>query len=184
MRPVLPLVSLLALLAACAPSAPSPSAPPDAGPASASSSNGQFTLSLRVEDAVVGTEEPIVAVATLTNEAGEAATLSGSGSGVVFFSVTRREDGLGSGPPAWTDDCVRHVVPAGTGVEVPFAKSGGWAPDDPNAAFLRTYFADPALHLPPGTWRIEATTSATVGEGCTGEALDLRTEVDVVVRDG
>ena len=80
-----------------------------------------------------------------------------------------------------TSDCAPHLIPAAGSLDVPFAKSGGWSADDPNAAFLRAYFADPELRLPPGTWRVEASTAASIGEGCTGAPLKLVAAVDVVV---
>ena len=82
-----------------------------------------------------------------------------------------------------TDDCATHELPAGVTTTVPFAKSGGWSEDDPNAAFLSVYFADPELTLPTGTWRIDVTTAGTIGEGCRGEALDLELSLVVTVTD-
>ena len=183
MRSTIGVLVVAAVLTGCAnPARSSPRASVDGGPGLASTSGDGFTLTLRVERGVARVDEPIEAVATLVNETGAVATLSGPGSGLVFFSVTRLEDGLGSGPPVMEGDCARHELPAGAQSEIAFAKSGGWSADDPNAAFLRAYFADPELRLPAGTWRIEASTSATIGGECTGEPLALRAVVEVVVR--
>jgi hypothetical protein len=119
----------------------------------------------------------------VTHDGTEPIVLSGSGSGFVFFSVTRTADGLTSGEPVWTDDCARHVVPAGDRNVIPFAKSGGWSEEDPNAAFLRTYFADPQLTLPSGTWRIDVVAQGYIGDGCTGAQLDLEVSLIVTVTE-
>jgi len=142
-----------------------------------------MTLSVTAEPAVVAAGELIDVQAVVTNDGAEPIVLSGSGSGFVFFSVTRVEDGLSSGEPAMTGDCARHVVNPGEPTVVPFSKSGGFSPDDPDAAFLRTYFAEPELTLPTGTWRIDVTTAATIGEGCVGEPLDLAISLLVTVTE-
>lgn len=176
----IPLFSLLAavFLAACS-AAPSPT--PTAPDVAAGSASGQgVTLAVTAEPAVASPGQRLDVEAVVTNDGDEPLVLSGSGGGFVFFSVTRVEDGLTSGEPAWTDDCVPHVLAAEEPTVVPFAKSGGWSEEDPNADFLRTYFADPDLSLPEGTWRIDVATAATIGEACVGPRLELA--VSVVVR--
>jgi hypothetical protein len=182
MRRLFAIVSLLAV-AACSQPPESSEVPTSLGPIQGESREDGFTLAVRSEEARVSAGDQIHVAATLGHDGDRDVTLSGSGSGVVFFSVTRVEDGLTSGAPAQTDDCVPHVLPAGEPVTVPFAKSGGFSPEDPNADFLELYFSDPALSLPAGTWRIEATASARVGEGCTGEPLELAASIQVIVTD-
>jgi hypothetical protein len=121
--------------------------------------------------------------ATLSHDGLEDVALSGSGSGIVFFSVTRLEDGLTSGPPGMTGDCAPHVLPAGEPTTIPFEKSGGYSPDDPNADFMEVYNSDPLLTLPSGTWRIDVATYANIGPGCTGVQLDLDIGLVVTVTD-
>jgi hypothetical protein len=184
------LVSLAMLLAACAP-APTPTPLSSAavpGPtvpelAAGTVSGHGMTLSVTAEPAMVAAGQPIEVEAIVTNDGAEPLVLSGSGAGFVFFSVTRIEDGLTSGQPAATADCVPHVLPPGEPLLVPFSKSGGFSPDDPNADFLSTYFSEPELTLPPGTWRIDITTSGTLGEGCTGEQLGHEIALMVTVTD-
>ena len=142
-----------------------------------------MTLSVTAEPAVVAAGEPIDVQAVVTNNGADPIVLSGSGAGFVFFSVTRVEDGLTSGEPVMTSDCAPHVVPSGEPVTVPFSKSGAWSDDDPNAAFMRTYLADPELTLPSGTWQIDISTSATIGEGCVGPPLDLALSLIVTVTE-
>jgi hypothetical protein len=185
------LVALLgiALLAACS-LAPSPTrvAPREPGPtmpeqAAGTVSEGGITLSATAEPAVVPAGQPIEVEAVLTHDRPEPLIVSGSGSGIVFFSVTRIEDGLTSGPPAMEGDCARHELPPGEPMVVPFAKSGGFSADDPDAGFLRVYLADPELTLPQGTWRIDVSTVGNLGDECTGEPLALELGLIVTVTD-
>ncbi|HSJ00576.1 MAG TPA: hypothetical protein VLA59_09355 [Patescibacteria group bacterium] len=190
MHRLISLASLAVVVAACSVTPtptplgsglqPGPTAPERA--AGTVSGHG-MTLSAAAEPAVVAAGERIEVEATVTNDGAEPIVLSGSGSGFVFFSVTRVEDGLTSGEPVMTDDCAPHVVNPGEPIAVPFAKSGGWSEDDPNAAFLRTYFSEPELSLPSGTWRIDVTVHATMGEGCTGPPVDLELALIVTVTE-
>jgi hypothetical protein len=103
--------------------------------------------------------------------------------GIVFFSVTRLEDGLGSGPPMMDLGCGRHELPAGEPLVMPFFKSGGHSPGDPNAEFMEFYNSSPELTLPAGAWRIDVMTIGNLGEGCDGELLGHEVSVVVTVTD-
>jgi hypothetical protein len=46
---------------------------------------------------------------------------------------------------------------------VPLTKSGGWVPEDPNAGFLQSFFANPQIRLPAGDWTITAIASFSEG---------------------
>lgn len=178
------LVAFAMALVACAAS-PTPSAP---GPSTPELAAGQvteagITLAAVAEPAVARAGEVIRVTAELSHDRPEPLVVSGSGSGVVFFSVTRLDDGLSSGPAVSTDDCARHELPPGEPVTVPFSKSGGWSEDDPNAAFMRTYHSQPELTLPPGTWRIDITTSGNLGDGCDGEQLSHELALLVTVTE-
>jgi len=177
------LAAILIAVTGCSP-APTPSEATRSfdDPVAETSADG-FTLTLAVEDAQVAAGEEIHPSAALGHDRADDVALTGSSSGIVFFSVTRIEDGLTSGPPAHHDDCVPQVVPAGPPLPIPFSKSGGFAPEDPGAEFLEIYFRDPDLTLPAGTWRIDAVTYAWIGDECSGEPLDLATSVEVVVSE-
>jgi len=172
-------------LFACTAAESSPSeVPPSAPELSAGEvTQGGITLAATVAPAIVAAGEEINVLAELSHDRPEPLVVSGSGSGIVFFSVTRLEDGLSSGTPLANSDCTRHELPQGEAVVVPFSKSGGWSEDDPNADFLRTFFSEPELTLPPGTWRIDITTEGTLGEGCTGEQLGLELALLVTVTE-
>lgn len=178
MRKLTALFALVALVAGCSP-APAPSG----SPTRVVESGSGLTLAVTGERSVVAAGEEIAVQASLSHDQPGPVTISGSGSGIVFFSVTRLHDGLSSGPPAMQGDCVPHELPAGEPTEYPFGKSGGWSPDDPNAEFMELYHSDPALTLPPGAWRIDVTALGTLGAGCLGEALDLATSIEISVTE-
>lgn len=64
---------------------------------------------------------PIDVSAVLTHRPGPLIVF-GSGTGVVYFSATREEDGLSSGPPLRTSDCGRHELASET--VVPYGHAG------------------------------------------------------------
>ena len=80
-------------------------------------------------------------------------------------------------------DCVTHVVPVGEPIVVPFSKSGGFSQEDPNAAFMEAYFADPQLTLPSGTWRIDVEVHGSLERECGGDLLDLEVALVVTVSE-
>lgn len=187
-------VALALVLASCAlqppaPTAPSPEAESSPTTAAESSPNlaseevteGGFTLAATAEPATAVAGAPIDVNAVLTHDRPDPLIVSGSGSGIVFFSVTREEDGLTPGPPEMTSDCVSRELPAET--VVPFFPSNGYSADDPNADFKRAYQQSPELMLPAGTWRIDVATFASLGGGCSGPPLDLQVSLIVVVTE-
>lgn len=188
-RPVAVLRILLVAATALALSActarPLPSEVPPSTPelAAGQVTEGGVTLAANVAPTRVAAGDEINVVAEVSHDRPVPLVVSGSGTGIVFFSVTRLGDGLSSGSPIASSDCAQHELPPGEPLVVPFSKSGGWSEEDPNADFLRTYFSEPGLTLPPGTWRIDITTGGTLGEGCTGEQLDLELALTVTVTD-
>lgn len=186
----LPLAVATFLLTACVaaptPTAIGPSSVPNPSTpelASGTMSEDGITLAVTAEPAFAPAGALIDVEAVLTHEGPEPLIVSGSGSGIVFFTVTRLEDGLTSGPLVMTGDCARHELPAGEPLHVQFFKSGGYSPVDPNAEFMEIYNATPDLTLPAGTWQIEVTTHGSLGEGCAGEQLGLALSLVVSVTD-
>jgi hypothetical protein len=59
-------------------------------------------------------------------------------------------------------------------------KSGGFAAEDPDAAFYRTFFADPLVRLPAGTWEITAVADFSEG-ACDGAHHTLRAPITVTI---
>lgn len=177
--PVILAAGLTLTLAACAEPDPTPVV---ARVASAEATRDGLSLSAIAVPATVASGDVIAVTATLARLGPGQLELSGSGSGLVFFSVTRLEDGLTSGPPGSRGDCHEYLLSPDEPMVVPFAKSGGYSSDDPNAAFMEAYFADPELTLPPGTWRIDVSAFGNLGHECGGDALiDLAIELVVFV---
>ena len=128
--------------------------------------------------AVVGA--PIDVSAVLTHDRAGPLIFLGSGSGIVFFSVTRKEDGLSSGPALMTLDCSRHEFAR---PRLSCRSSRAYCSGDPNAEFMQAYQQASELTLPAGTWRIDVATAGSLGEGCTGPRLDLQVSLTVVVTE-
>lgn len=63
-----------------------------------------------------------------------------------------------------------------------FTAPSSWPPEHPDAGFFERYMYDGQLRLPSGTYRIFAQSSFSIGDGCTGEEVDLRTSVIIRVR--
>ncbi len=186
----LPTVILPALILAACISTPTPTAlgsgvsgPSNPELAAGTARQGELTLSVTAEPAVMAVGETIDVRATVSNEGEGPLVVSGPGSGIVFFSVTRVQDGLSSGPPVIEDDCSPHEFAPGQSVVYPFKKSGAFTDDDADADFRRSYFADPELRLPSGTWRIDISTAGVVGEECRGEPLEIEISLVVTVTE-
>ncbi len=172
------------LVASCAPTgslgaASSPSAAPSIA---ATAVDGPFTLVLTLPRATWSVDEAIEGEAVLSVASHDPVEVSGSGSGLMFF--TYREIG-GSRYVEWiaTADCVPYrldpVVPLASGL----GKSGGWSADDPNASFYAEFVADPVVHLPVGAWDITALASFLDGLDCLGAKRSLTATVRIEITD-
>jgi hypothetical protein len=178
------LVGLALVVAACATSsatlpAVSPgSSPGAAATAHAEATDGSFRLAFDLPRATWQAGEPITGRARLEVEAG-GADLGGSGSGLVGFEF-REVGGHRQMGPAWTSDCRQYRLGPGAPLISGITKSGGFPGEDPDAAFYRSFFADPMLRLPPGTWEITAV--AEFSEGlCDGAPHSLRAPILVTI---
>jgi hypothetical protein len=161
---------------------PTPSGPTDQ-PIVLEGRDAGFVLSMRIGSGVVDAGAPIDISATLMWEGANAsASIWGSGSGPVSFGLEEIDGDIVLGG-AMTSDCqqdeFRRLVP----VPVPFQKSGGWSAEDPNAAFYRTFFADPVLRLPAGRWRVTANAGGYLLP-CEMNApmVEIRLEAEILVR--
>lgn len=151
--------------------------------ASGVATQGNLTLSVMAVPAVAATNEVIEVTGSITNGGPGPLTVGGPGSGVVFFSVTRLEDGVSSGPPVIEGDCTPHEFPPGEPVDFSVKKSGAFTDEDADAGFRRSYFADPELRLPSGSWRIDVSTAGVIGEQCRGEPLEIELSLVVTVTE-
>ena len=91
---------------------------------------------------------------------GSAAVYYGSStSGPILFAFDQLDgDRHMSGPE--TADCRWRRLEPGIPVSSPIRKAGGYGPSAQPSDFDRWWATDPAIHLPPGEWRITAIAKA------------------------
>ena len=71
---------------------------------------------------------------------------------------------------------------AGVPILVPFNKSGGWSPDEPDAGFYAAYLDDPEFRLPQGRWEVTAYAPFSVRDCDSGEDINLKASVTLTVQ--
>ena len=176
-RSVIGLAALALVLASCMQSTPSPSAQP---PLLAESHDAEYRLVISSSQAVWGEDEAIQIAAQLSYS-GPQREISGSGSGVIGFSVeevggSRKMQGIRDAA------CTSYSISRGQPITTAYQKSGAIDPGEPNEAFYRQFFADPLFHLPSGEWKITAFAQFTTGPGCgEGREVDLRASLVIAV---
>jgi hypothetical protein len=116
--------------------------------------SGGFTLEITSPRDTWEAGEPIEVTATLTYLGAGSTAVWGAGSGPIAFGV-REIGGTREMGALLTADCEAHEIGPGLFV-AEYGKSGGWGPDDPNAAFYQEFFGDPEFRLPAGRWEITA----------------------------
>ncbi len=165
--------------AACGPG-PTDGTPAPGGIVDSQAQDGAFRVTIHAERPTYRTSEAIGISATLTYAGPEpTVVVLGSGSGLVGFAVRQLDGHLRMGP-AWLQSCRTYSMGRGAAVAVPFVKSGGFVPSDPDGPFWQAFFADKELHLPAGTWQIDAVLDANLGS-CGGEQHPLTASVIVRV---
>ncbi len=141
--------------------------------------DGSFELRLRAAESVYLANEPIDIEAELSY-VGEQAAVRITGAGILGFGVRQLDGPLGM---SWLAPL--PCGPVGTlsrePMVIPFYKSGGISGSDPNREFWESYFADPELRPPEGTWQIYATTFFTLGAECRDSGPDLTATVTIKV---
>jgi len=163
-------LALLATLAACE-SAPAPS---DAGPVVERGIANGFVLETSVPRRVWSSTDIIPVTTTLTWTGPAASQRVGTATdGPVMFGLKQLDGTLEMGG-AQDAVCDHRSYDRGVATPIPFAKSGGFTDDDPNAPFYRQFYGDPRLILPPGRWRLSITSDGFLGDCQAGApTLDL-----------
>lgn len=173
--------ALLVFVAAACSATPTPEpTETNAPPARAEDVEGPFRLVFELPKTTWQAGEAIEGQAGLSLVGAGAAEVGGSGLGLLGFGFLE-VGGRRHVEPAWTTDCVQYRLEAGRPILSPITKSGGFSADDPNAAFYRTFFADPRVRLPAGDWQIIAVASFVDGRGCAGQSYLLRAPILVHV---
>ena len=124
-------------------------------------------------DAITGT-------ATLSIADTSVPAVWGSGSGVLAFSYDQ-VDGSHHTGYGQTADCQAHPIGPAAPISHALARSGGFAGEDPDAAFLRSFFLDPQIHLPAGTWDVTALAIFLAEPGCAGPEHQIKATVRIAV---
>jgi hypothetical protein len=150
---------------------------------SAFTTSGDFRLLIESSRPVWRTSEAIQVSSTLSYFGSPATTtLRGSGSGLIGFSLEELTGDRQMGA-AYNSDCAPHAIGVDDPIVTPYQKSGGFSPDDPDAAFWEAFFADPEFHLPPGQWRITAETSFDNGDDCTASPTRITAAIVLTVTE-
>ena len=129
---------------------PQPSEDTQAAPPSVQ--NEDFLLTIYVDKDTVRGGEEVVCYAELEYVGTQTLTVLHSDPLLVFGVL----GGLLDGSYAVQDSLNRTEFAPGEVARFDFAKSGGYSADDPNAPFLRAFYAEKALILPPGSYTIFA----------------------------
>jgi hypothetical protein len=107
-------------------------------------------------------------------------TVSGPGPGPhVKFAVVELT-GNREMQPLWLLAC-QYWTMTRVPLAVAFAKSGGWSPEEPDAAFYEAYLDDPEFRLPSGVWQVSAIAPLSIGD-CTGQDVSLKATVTLTVQ--
>jgi hypothetical protein len=164
------------------PTAPTGPLVEEAAPVKGVDADHEFRLTISVDQGRYGAGQLMDVSATLTYLGPNAGiVVGGSGTGLVGFALERNEQPALRIDPAGTSDCRPYQMRRGVAVAHPFMKTGGFADEDPLAAFYRAYFASPELRLPAGTWTISAVASFLGSADCDGPQHGLNASVTVVV---
>ena len=134
----------------------------------AATTDGRFRLDLVLPHLDWRPGDVISGSAILSLLDGPATTLYGSGHDLIVFSYDEVGGDRHSGYVS-TADCGPHPIDVANPINRPLAKSGGAITgSEPEAAWLRSFLADPQIELPAGTWDITAIATFSDGEACTG----------------
>jgi hypothetical protein len=155
--------------------------PGPTGPATASATQGRFSLTFTVASATVHSRDEITGLARLTLLAPGGVTFSGSNTILGFeFSEVGGNHRLVA--PAFDAVCAPHRITGNTPIDSPIVKSGAVV-EGPDAAWYRQFLTGSTVKLPAGDWDITAIGDFFDGQGCVGQHLDIRATVRVHVID-
>ena len=142
--------------------------------------DGPFKLELVLPHLDWKTTDAVSGTALLSIEGSAPTTIYGSGEGVIVFSF---DEVGGNRHVGWalTADCGPHALDPATPLTAVLSKSGGVGGNEPDAAFLRSFYADPQIHLPAGAWDITAIAVFSEAEGCESSTHTMKATARVSV---
>lgn len=127
--------------------------------------DGRFRLTFTLPRTTWSTDEGIQGEATLALTDGGLVELGVAGNGPIEF-IFKEVDGDRNIGPAWDTACASAQLGADSPIVRSIRKSGGYSDDQPDAAFYRSFFADPLVRLPAGDWDITAIAEFMDGRDC------------------
>lgn len=152
-----------------------------AGPATATVTQGRFTLSFTVAQSSVRSRDEITGTARLGLIAPGGATFGGPDV-LIGFEFSEVGGNRRHVEPVFDGVCAPHRVTGNSPLESPIVKSGAVV-EGSDTDWYRKFLTDPIVTLPAGDWDVTATTAFFDGQNCTGQRLDMRATVRVHVTD-
>jgi hypothetical protein len=127
-------------------------------PAHADATDGPFHLSFDLPRSTWSSSDPIDGTASLTVSGSDPTMVGGCGSllGFNFDEIGGLKRQMDAG---WALCCGPFTLTPGQPVSSRLTKGGSYSPGESGADFYASFFADPAVHLPPGDWTITAVAS-------------------------
>jgi hypothetical protein len=156
-----------------APNTPSPLAD---GPVVTTDVDGDFELTVRSTQARYRRDEPLNVEGSLTYHGAQASVDICTDSAPMLFGIREKILGGIDLQPVSRLMFDHSMLARDVPLTKPFAKSGGFSGDDPNAASFRAFFADPVLRLPVGTWHMYA-----VSRSCSPGPLNFQLEAEIEI---
>jgi hypothetical protein len=154
------------------------------GPASAhaEATDGPFELAFTLRTTSWSASEPVDGTASLSVAA--PIEVGGSSEGLLGFNYDEI-GGLGRHVEwAETADCGPYQLEPGEPLTSGLQKAGGYDPGASGADFYASFFADPVVHLPAGTWTITALASFidfSQDQGCKLPSHELSAPITIHV---
>ena len=142
--------------------------------------DGQFRLELVMPHQDWKTTDTISGTAILDRHVTVPTTIYGSGMGLIGFEydeVGGNHHVLG----VMTADCRPYPLDPATPINAGLSKSGAVGDNEPDAAFLDSFLADPQIHLPAGIWDITAIATFMDGDACSGSTHSMKATVRITV---
>ena len=124
--------------------------------------------------------DPISGTAILSLTDSEPTKVTGAAELIAF--AFDEVGGIRHVAPVWDQSCVQYPLDPATPTRVALDKSGAFQGNEPDADFLRSFFADPEIHLPAGTWDITAIASFSEGS-CGAPTHTIKATVRIHVTD-
>ena len=160
--------------------------PQPSGPATATTRDGDFMLSIEATKGTYLEGEPIDISASLAYDGGESTVIShgsAAGGSPIGFGIDEPIFGAARLGPLWETGCTSTTLAGDSPLTVPFEKTADTS--QPGFGELDIFMLDPQLHLNPGTWHLYANARFRLGDCLTpsdsSAAIELRVQLEITV---